>query len=198
MSLPKEKFSLSIADYLAGERESHARHEYVGGQAYAMAGASARHNRIALNIAGRLNDYLAGGECEAFMADMKIRVSPDLFYYPDVVVTCDAPGGDAYFRTAPRLIIEVLSPTTERIDRHEKLAAYKNCPSVQEYALVSQDGLLVELHRRSHDEWQTMFFTEPTEQCAFESIALTVSLSDIYRNVRFDDGAEGLLATAHY
>src|SRR5437868_11662416 len=162
------------------------RHEYVGGQAYAMAGASARHNRIALNIAGRLNDHLAGDECEAFMADMKIRVAPDLFYYPDVVVTCDKPGGDPYFRTEPRLIIEVLSPTTERTDRHEKLAAYKNCPSVQEYALISQEGMMVELHRRLGDEWQMEIFTEAEEQFTFESIGLTMSLGDIYRNVRFD------------
>jgi Uma2 family endonuclease len=190
MSLPKERFSLSVADYLDGERGGAVRHEYVGGQAYAMAGASARHNRIALNIAGRFNDHLVGGEGEAFMADMKIRVAEELFYYPDVVVTCDQPGGNAYYRTGPRLIIEVLSPTTERIDRHEKLAAYKNCPSVQEYALISQDGMLVELHRRSNDEWQTLFFTEPDEQCAFESISLTMSLSDIYRNVRFDEATE--------
>lgn len=189
MSLLKERFSLSVADYLDGERDGAVRHEYVGGQAYAMAGASARHNRIALNIAGRLNDHLADSECEAFMADMKIRVAPDLFYYPDVVVTCDQPRSNAYFRTEPRLIIEVLSPTTERIDRHEKLAAYKNCPSVQEYALVSQDGMLVEMHRRKDDEWETLFFTEPDEPCAFEAIGLTMSLGDIYRNVRFDDVA---------
>jgi Uma2 family endonuclease len=162
----------------------------VGGQAYAMAGASARHNRIALNIAGRLNDYLAGGDCEAFMADMKIRVAPELFYYPDVVVTCDAPGGDPYFRTAPRLIVEVLLPTTERTDRHEKLAAYKNCPSVWEYALIAQDGLLVELHRRDGDDWQTHILTESDEQCAFASVGLALSLSDIYRNVRFDESTE--------
>jgi Uma2 family endonuclease len=190
MSLPRERFSLSVADYLAGERDALVRHEYVGGQAYAMAGASARHNRIALNIAGRLNDHLAGGDCEAFMADMKIRVTPELFYYPDVVVTCDAPGGDPYFRTEPRLIVEVLSPTTERTDRHEKLAAYRNCPSVREYALVSQDGMMVELHRRSGDDWQTHIFTEPDEQCAFASVGLTPSLSDIYRNVRFDESIE--------
>jgi Uma2 family endonuclease len=190
MSLPTERFNLSIADYLAGERDGAVRHEYVSGRAYAMAGASARHNRIAGNIFGRLNDHLDGADCEPFISDMKIRVSPNLFYYPDVVVTCDAPGGDAYFRTEPRLIIEVLSPTTERIDRHEKLAAYKNCSSVQEYALVSQEGMMIELHRRVGDEWQTVFFTEADEQCAFESIALTMSLSDIYRNVRFDDGAE--------
>lgn len=190
MSLPRERFSLSVADYLAGERDAVVRHEYVGGQAYAMAGASARHNRIALNIAGRLNDHLAGGDCEAFMADMKIRVAPELFYYPDVVVTCDAPGGDPYFRTEPRLIVEVLSPTTERTDRHEKLAAYKNCPSVREYALVSQDGMMIELHRRGGDDWQTHIFTESDEQCAFASVGLTLSLSDIYRNVRFDEFTE--------
>jgi Uma2 family endonuclease len=190
MSLPRERFSLSVADYLAGERDGALRHEYVSGQAYAMAGASARHNRIAGNIFARLNEYLDGEECEPFISDMKIRVAPDLFYYPDVVVTCDAPGGDPYFRTEPRLIIEVLSPSTERTDRHEKLAAYKNCPSVQEYALVSQDGMMVELHRRADDVWRTDIFTEPEEQCVFESVGLTMSLGDIYRNVRFDEAPE--------
>ncbi len=190
MSLPREKFSLSVADYLAGERAAAVRHEYVSGQAYAMAGASARHNRIALNIAGRLNDHLSGDECEAFMADMKVRVSPELFYYPDVVVTCDAPGGDPYFRTEPRLVVEVLAPTTERVDRHEKLAAYKACPSVREYALVSQDTTAVELHRRTADGWRTEIFTEPGDSCAFESVGLALSLADIYRNARFDEPAE--------
>ena len=191
MSLPREKIRLSVAAYLAGERDSAVRHEYVSGQAYAMAGASARHNRIAGNIFGRLNDHLDGAECEPFISDMKIRVAPDLFYYPDVVVTCDPPGGDPYFRTAPRLIIEVLSPTTERIDRHEKLAAYRNCPSVEEYALVSQEGMMIELHRRSNDGWQTEIFTEPEEACAFASVGLMLRLRDIYRNVRFDEAAEG-------
>jgi Uma2 family endonuclease len=190
MSLPRERFSLSVADYLAGERNGAVRHEYVGGQAYAMAGASARHNRIAGNIFSRLNDHLDGADCEPYISDMKIRVEPELFYYPDVVVTCDAPGGDPYFRTEPRLIVEVLSPTTERTDRHEKLAAYKNCPSVREYVLASQDGMMVELHRRDGDDWQTHIFTEPDEQCAFESVGLTLSLSEIYRNVRFDESAE--------
>ncbi len=190
MSLPKEGFSLSVAEYLEGEKDAPVRHEYVAGQAYAMAGASARHNRIALNIAGRLNDLLGGGECEAFMADMKVSVAPDLYYYPDVVVTCDPPGADPYVRTEPRLVVEVLSPSTERADRHEKLAAYKNCPSVQEYALVSQDAMMVELHRRTGETWQTEHFTEPAQQCAFASVGLTLSLGDIYRNVRFDESAE--------
>jgi Uma2 family endonuclease len=179
-----------VADYLAGERGAAVRHEYVSGQAYAMAGASARHNRIAGNIFARLNEHLDGEECEPFISDMKVRVSPELFYYPDVVVTCDVPGGDPYFRTEPRLVVEVLSPTTERTDRHEKLAAYKACPSVREYALVSQDALAVELHRRVGDGWRTEVFTEPGDRCAFESVGLALALADIYRNVRFDEAAE--------
>jgi Uma2 family endonuclease len=191
MSLPSERFSLSVADYLAGERDGAVRHEYVSGQAYAMAGASARHNRIAGNVFGRLNNHLDGAECEPFISDMKIRVAPDLFYYPDVVVTCDGPGGDPYFRTEPRLIVEVLSPTTERTDRHEKMAAYKSCPSVQEYVLISQDRMMLELYRRrSGDDWQVEVFHEPAAQFAFESVETAMSLSDIYRNVRFDEGSE--------
>ena len=187
MSLPGARFYLSVADYLSGERDGTVRHEYVSGQAYAMAGASARHNRIALNLAGRLNDHVTGSECEAFVADMKIRVAPDLFYYPDVVVTCDAPGGDPYFRIEPRLVVEVLSPTTERTDRHEKMAAYKSCPSVMEYALVSQDEMMIELHRRSGDDWQVEVYADAGDECAFTSVGLTLNLSDIYRNVRFDE-----------
>ncbi|HEX8502186.1 MAG TPA: Uma2 family endonuclease [Pyrinomonadaceae bacterium] len=190
MSLPKERWSLSVEEYLEGERDGEVRHEYVAGQAYAMAGASARHNRISLNIAGRLNDLLADDdECDAFMSDMKVRVAPDLFYYPDVVVACDPPGGDPYFRAEPRIVVEVLSPSTERADRREKLAAYQSCPSVQEYALVSQDGMRVELHRRGADGWHAEVFTRPEDSCSFHSIGLTLTLADIYRNVRFDDPA---------
>ena len=189
MSLPKERLGLSVAEYLEGEKDAAVRHEYVAGQAYAMAGASARHNRIAGNIFARLNEHLDGAECEPFISDMKVRVAPDLVYYPDVVVTCDPPGGDPYVRTEPRLVVEVLSPSTERADRHEKLTAYKNCPSVREYVLVSQDRMLVELHRRVGDEWQTEPLTEADERCAFDSVGLTLTLADIYRNVRFDDPA---------
>jgi Uma2 family endonuclease len=182
---------LSVADYLAGERDADVRHEYVNGQVYAMAGASDRHNRIALNIASRLNEHLTDDECEAFMSDMKVKVDPALYYYPDVVVTCDPPGGDAYFRTEPRLIVEVTSPTTERVDRTEKLHAYRRIESLREYVLAAQDGMLVEVHRRQADgEWTREIFTGPEEQLALASVGLTLSLADVYRNVRFDEASE--------
>lgn len=188
MSRLKNKPYLSVADYLAGERDADVRHEYVDGQVYAMAGASDRHNRIAGNFFVRLSLHLDGSECEPFMSDMKVKVDPVLYYYPDVVVTGDAPGGDAYFRTEPRLIIEVISPSTERVDRTEKLHAYRRIESLQEYVLVSQDATAVELHRRGADDvWTHIILTEPDEQLTLASVGLTLSLSDVYRNVRFDE-----------
>ena len=182
---------LSVADYLAGERDADVRHEYVDGQIYAMAGASDRHNRIAGNFFIRLSLHLDGGECEPFMSDMKVKVDPALYYYPDVVVTCDPPGGDRYTRSEPRLIVEVLSPSTERVDRTEKLHAYRRVESLREYVLVSQDMTLVELHRRGEgDEWTGEVFTGLEEQITLDSVGLSLSLSDVYRNVRFDEARE--------
>jgi Uma2 family endonuclease len=188
MSGQKPRFYISVAEYLAGEKDSSVGHEYVDGQMYAMAGASDRHNRIALNLASRLNDHLNGGPCEVFIADMKVIVDPVVDYYPDIVVTCDPPGSDPYVRTQPHLIIEVVSPSTERIDRHEKFFAYRRVPSVQEDVLVLQDRMQVEVYRRqSEDEWSRDLFVQPEEHVHFASVGFTLSVGDIYRNVRWPD-----------
>lgn len=124
MLAPDIRTPLSVEDYLAGEIDSPVRHEYVGGEIYARAGASDRHNRIAINLTSRLDAHLAGDACAVFMSGMKVRVAPTVFYYPDVVVACDPPGADPYVRVDPRLVVEVTSPSTERVDRHEKRLAY--------------------------------------------------------------------------
>ena len=190
MSVQQPQFYISIAEYLDSEKDSPVRHEYVDGQLYAMAGASDRHNRIALNLASRLDGHLNGGPCEVFIAEMKVLVDPAVYYYPDVVVTCDPPGGDPYIRTQPHLIIEVVLPSTERIDRHEKAFAYRRVPSLQEYVLVLQDRMQVEVYRRqSGDKWTREIFTQPEELVHFASVGLTLRVSDMYRNVRWSDSA---------
>ncbi len=190
MSVQKPQFYTSVAEYLDSEKDSPVRHEYVDGQMYAMASASDRHNRIALNLASRLNDHLNSGPCEVFIAAMKVIVDPVVYYYPDVVVTCDPPSGDPYVRTQPHLIIEVVSPSTERIDRHEKAFAYRRVPSLQEYILVLQDRMQVEVYRRpSGDEWTREIFAQPEEQVHFTSVGLTLRVRDMYRNVRWSDSA---------
>ncbi len=178
---------ISVDDYLAGERDSPIRHEYVDGQVYAMAGASDRHNRIALRLAARLDAHVGDeGPCQVFIADMKVRVAPNVFYYPDVVVACDPPGGDPYLREAPRLIIEVMSPSTERTDRQEKRLAYGQVPSVMEYVLVAQDLAGLEVFRRRADgTWaRDSVLTRLDDVLELRSVGLTLTLKDVYRGTQ--------------
>src|SRR5438309_2667603 len=182
MSVPRKLQRLSIAEYLEAEKDSPVRHEFIDGQIYAMAGASDRHNRVSINMTNRLDDHLGDGPCEVFMADMKVWVSETVFYYPDVVVACDGPGADAYYRKQPRLIIEVSSPSTERIDRSEKLLAYKRVKSLKEYVIVSQDRVHVEVFRRRRGErWSWQVLTELDDELRLESVGLTVTVGQVYR-----------------
>jgi len=187
VSLNRSEQLVSVHDYLEGEKDSPIRHEYVDGYVYAMAGASDRHNRIALNIASRLNDRFVEGPCEVFMSDMKLRVSPNVYYYPDVVVSCDSPPQDAYSRGQPVLIIEVTSPPTLRIDHHEKLVACQHIPGLREFVLISQDLVRVEVHRQVSDEWRQEILSQAPGLLTLESISLSIKLAEVYRNVRFSD-----------
>jgi Uma2 family endonuclease len=184
LSVPRKKQPLSVDEYLEAEKDSPIRHEYIDGQIFAMAGASDRHNRIAINFTGAFDRHLGDGPCEVFVADMKVWVSESVFYYPDVVVACDGPGADAYYRRQPRLIVEVSSPATERIDRNEKFQAYKQIKSLKEYVIVAQDHVQVEVFRRARgDRWSSHLLTDLNEELHLESVGLTLTLAAMYRRV---------------
>jgi Uma2 family endonuclease len=190
MGLPKLKTKISVEDYLEGEKASQIKHEYVSGEIYAMAGASDKHHRISANLFKKLDSHLENSECEAFMAEMKLKVNEDTFYYPDVFVSCDNPARSAYQREEPVLIIEVASPSTRQIDRREKLRAYQQMASVQEYAVVEQDKVHIELHRRQPDgRWITYFYNagDFDEQIEFQSVGVTTNLEEIYSRVKFEE-----------
>jgi Uma2 family endonuclease len=185
MSVPRKLQRLSVTEYLEAEKDSPVRHEFIDGQIYAMAGASDRHNRIAGNFYNRLDDHLGDGRCEPFISDMKVWVSETVFYYPDIVVACDGPGADAYYRKQPRLIIEVSSPSTERIDRSEKLLAYKHVKSLKEYVIVSQDRVHIEVCRRGRgNRWTWEVLTKLDDELRLESVGLTLTVGQVYRRVR--------------
>ena len=162
MSAILQSNDISPAEYLLAENDNieGVRHEYVDGRVYAMAGASRNHNRLTMRLASRLHRHLDDSPYEVFQSDMKVGINPasnnrvgsSYFYYPDIQVTCE-PEDDNYYNRSPCLIIEVLSNSTARIDRSEKLTAYKQLESLQEYVLCSQDSPVIELHRRSKD-WQ--------------------------------------------
>jgi Uma2 family endonuclease len=120
MNLPAYQSFISPEEYLEGETRSEIRHEYVDGEVYAMSGASEAHNIIALNIGSLLRNHLRGTPCRVFMSDMKVRIQSlrdERYYYPDLQVTCAPEDRDRYFKQWPKLVIEVLSPTTERNDQ---------------------------------------------------------------------------------
>lgn len=186
MGLAKLKSKISVEDYLEGEKISPVRYEYVYGEIYAMVGTSDNHNRIVGNLVTSLSVHLRDSSCEPFFGDIKVRVSQNVYYYPDVLVSCEE---NPYFRNQPILIVEVVSPSTKEIDRREKLLFYQQMPSVQEYAIVEQEKMHLEIHRRQPDgRWITYFYNDDDldERIGFQSVGLSLSLEEIYRRVKFD------------
>src|SRR5437879_10757827 len=108
---------MSVNDYLEGEMLSAVKYEYIDGEVYAMAGASDVHNLIAGELYALLLHQLRGSRCQPFIGDIKVRAAKEVYYYPDVLVSCEENPEDPYFRNQPILIIEVTSPSTEHIDR---------------------------------------------------------------------------------
>ncbi|MGI8495192.1 MAG: Uma2 family endonuclease [Pyrinomonadaceae bacterium] len=141
---------------------------------------------MAFNLAKKLDTHLENSKCNVFFAEMKLKTDEKTFYYPDVFVACDENPASEYYREKPILIIEVTSPSTRQTDCREKLRAYQQIPSVHEYAVVEQDKKYIELHRRQPDgRWITYFFNDNDEEFTFESIDLTVRLSEVYNRVVF-------------
>ena len=141
---------IAIDDYLDSETHCEIKHEYLDGEVVAMGGASARHGLVAGGIYAAALPHARRRRCQLFMADMKVRVEhtdQTYFYYPDLLLACDPQDREPYYRRRPCLIVEVLSPSTERIDRREKLFAYQTIPSLREYLLIDPDKRCVEIYR---------------------------------------------------
>lgn len=183
MSAQLQLHGLSVADYLAFEERSEIKHEYINGEIYAMAGASARHNQIAGNLFARLLIHLRGSPCQVFFADVKLHLKElgvEIFYYPDLMVCCDPNDREPYYRTRPCLIVEVLSSGTARIDQREKLFAYARLDSLQAYLLLEQDRIGATLHWREGGDWRWAEFSDSRAELALPCADLTVSLAELY------------------
>lgn len=191
MGLPKLKTKISVEDYLEGEKVSPIRYEYVNGEVYAMAGASDNHNRIAGNMHANLYNHLRNSSCEPFFNDIKVRVTPKVYYYPDILVSCEENPENPYFRNEPILIIEITSKSTQAIDRREKLLFYQQMPSLQEYVVIDQYKMNVQVHRRQENGgWITYFFTQTNDIVELKSIDLEIPLPEIYNRVTFEPNAD--------
>ena len=175
---------LTADDYLSGELTSDIRHEYVDGEVYAMAGAGEAHNLIALNVASFLRSHARGGPCRVFISDMKLHVATwKAFYYPDVMVVCDPDDAQTYYKQSPSLVVEVLSPSTESIDRREKMLAYRTLPSLREYLLIAQDKRQLELYRRADDGDWLLAVRAETGAVQLDSVNASLALDEVYEDV---------------
>lgn len=184
MNPPNRKACHSVEDYIEGELHSEVKYEYLAGEAYAMAGASDAHNIIAGNLFASLHAHTRGGPCRVFMSDMKVHLQQagdDYFYYPDVMVACRGDDNAKYWRNQPKLIVEVLSESTERVDTREKFFAYQTIAALEEYVVVAQDRREVTVYRRSGGWGSQKLAGDAVLE--LESVGLRVGLSEVYEGV---------------
>ncbi len=176
-------------EYIAGEKLSDLRHEYIDGKVYAMVGESREHNEIVVNMIVSLKRQLAGKPCKLYVEDVKVHIKNDLtdrFYYPDIQITCGPRSSSRYEVRDPKVIIEVLSSSTERKDRAEKFFTYRQLESLQEYVLVAQDTRRLEIFRRENN-WQWELYTGEADEIELKAIDASLKLADLYEGVEFPE-----------
>ncbi|HLG64716.1 MAG TPA: Uma2 family endonuclease [Ktedonosporobacter sp.] len=167
------------------------KYEYLDGVVRLMSGGSAAHATIAGNIYVGLRLEFRSGPCAVYNSDMRVQVAEGIYYLPDVSVTCNVEDRrrDAKTVRSPRLVVEVLAPSTEKVDRGEKLQAYQACPTIAEIVLVSQFAPYVEIWRRDEEDeatWRYVHY-EAGEEVEFASLDVRLAMQDIYQQVNFDE-----------
>ncbi len=191
MSATAERMFTEL-EYLDQERRAERRSEFYRGRIYAMAGASRAHNLIIVNLVRELSQKLKGRPCEVYASDMKVCIKPTgLYTYPDVTVVCGEPRFDdaqSDILLNPKIIIEVLSPSTEAYDRGDKFEHYRRLASLSDYILVSQHRCRIELFSRQADgRWLLVEISEPGANLTLDSIGCVLPLAEIYERVVFEN-----------
>ena len=185
MGRPAHKATFTAHDYLAWESAQLDRHEYLDGEVFAMAGAEDRHVTVAGNIYIALRQHLTGSPCRTYMSDMRLQVAAaNSYFYPDVLVTCSAlDTASPLVKTEPKLIIEVLSPSTAAYDRGLKFGHYRSLPSLQEYALIDLDSRTTDVYRLGADGFWVLHPFAHGEAVTLASVALTLSADQLFADV---------------
>ena len=188
MGLPQARLKYTLAEYMAFEARSAEKHEYLAGEIYAMAGASPAHNRLCFKLAGLLDGQLADSGCAGYSAGQKVRIkTADLNTYPDLTIVCGAPQyhpQEPLLLLNPRVIVEVLSPSTEAWDRGGKWMCYQQLESLTDYLLVSQDRMQIEHYALESDgAWRYSRDTNPAGIITIASINCRLRLAEVYQGI---------------
>lgn len=174
----------SFREYVAHERASNTRHEYLHGQIYAMAGGSPEHSALIASVATHLSNQVRGGRCRVHMSDLRIRVAATgLATYPDVAVVCgpwQRDPDDEHTVINPTVLVEVLSPSTAAYDRGEKLEHYKLIPTLRACVLVAPDRRELELWLRDGDGPWTRALVGPGQRAELPAIAASLDVDAVF------------------
>jgi Uma2 family endonuclease len=186
VALP-DRIIMTAEAYLEWESTQAERHEYWDGEVVAMTGTTRNHNRVSLNASGLLDDALADRPCDVYMVDVKVQVERgQKFFYPDVVVTCDERENDPLLIQFPCLIIEVLSPSTESLDRGVKFAHYRKFTTLQEYVLVQVEQPFVEVFWRNEQGQWVLSEYGLDDRLRLQSLKVDIAIADLYRQISFE------------
>jgi Uma2 family endonuclease len=183
---------MSVEDYLTLDRSSlEARYEYIDGYAYLLAGGTANHSAIGVNVISTIHSLLRDSPCRIYNADLRVRLSETRYVYPHATVSCD-PRDRRQIDTIqyPRLALEVLSPSTEAYDRGRKFGYYRACPTMQEYVLVDTERQAIEVYRRESDTLWTLHPFGPHDEVELASLGVRFPLAAAYQGVVLPDEDE--------
>jgi Uma2 family endonuclease len=180
----------AVEEYLAYEDETDIRHEYIDGEIYAMSGGTENHSGICANGIAELGNQTRGKPCRVHASDMKVKVSETKYLYPDFSVVC----GEAQFAdekrtllTNPILMAEVISDSSEKYDKITKNEYYRSLSSLKYYLIIDQSRVHVQLYTVQGEGWLLQEFTRREQSISLDAIDVTLSLSELYLDVEFDD-----------
>ena len=169
------------------ENDPDTRYEYIDGHVYAMAGGTANHDTIKSNMQRILWNLLRGSKCRVYSSDMKVYISETRYFHPDVIVTCDPRDrGTVQAIQFPRLVVEVLSLTTELRDRTWKLKNYRTHPTIEEYVLADSQSCKIEIYHKENNKWIYEAF-ENTDEITLNSLGVHFPLANAYTDVEFEE-----------
>ncbi|MFP4008428.1 MAG: Uma2 family endonuclease [Spirulinaceae cyanobacterium] len=181
--------SMTVEEYLEWEAKQELRYEYIDGEIIAMTGGTLPHNKIALNFYTALRPHLKAKGCEAYVSDVQVKdVRNQRYFYPDLVITChEADLNARNFIEYPRVIVEVLSPSTAAYDRGQKFSYYRQLSSLTEYVLIDSEAQRVEVYRRAEGKMWAYFPYERGDTITLDSIEFECDIANLYEGVNWEE-----------